>query len=155
MDLFKKVIAVLLVAALTVTTLTITVSAEEPPLEQSLMQTVFSDETLENIVVEAVETVLPLAVNDFYNDFTRMNRTLSDQLWLFVYIQVAVNDDAEIDSMRYFTSYYNPECGRFINADEPEILEMTQGDILGANLYAYGNNNLVNCSFRGKVKTIN
>ena len=41
--------------------------------------------------------------------------------------------------------YYDPEIGRFINADVPEILMLSglTGDILGANLFAYCANNPV------------
>jgi len=40
--------------------------------------------------------------------------------------------------------YYNPTYGRFLNTDTTEILEATQGTPLGANLFAYCNNNPVN-----------
>ena len=41
--------------------------------------------------------------------------------------------------------YYNPEIGRFINADDPEVLQLAaqSGQILGANLFAYCGNNPV------------
>ncbi len=39
--------------------------------------------------------------------------------------------------------FYNPIYGRFLNADETEILHFTQGDVHGANLYAYCGNNPV------------
>ena len=37
--------------------------------------------------------------------------------------------------------YYNPEWGRFLNVDDTNILLSTQGENLGANLFAYCNNN--------------
>ena len=40
--------------------------------------------------------------------------------------------------------YYNPEWGRFLNVDDTNILLATQGENLGANLFAYCNNNPVN-----------
>ena len=40
--------------------------------------------------------------------------------------------------------YYNPEWGRFLNVDDTNILLSTQGENLGANLFAYCNNNPVN-----------
>ncbi len=40
--------------------------------------------------------------------------------------------------------YYNPEWGRFLNCDDTNILLATQGEILGANLFAYCNNDPVN-----------
>ena len=40
--------------------------------------------------------------------------------------------------------YYNPEIGRFINADEPEILLADDVSLLQSNLYAYCWNNPVN-----------
>ena len=39
--------------------------------------------------------------------------------------------------------YYNPEWGRFLNVDDTNILLATQGEVLGANLFAYCNNNPV------------
>ncbi len=40
--------------------------------------------------------------------------------------------------------YYSPEWGRFINADDTFLLELTTGNIHGANLFAYCNNDPVN-----------
>lgn len=40
--------------------------------------------------------------------------------------------------------YYSPEIGRFINTDDTQIAIATQGTILGANLFAYCNNNPTN-----------
>lgn len=40
--------------------------------------------------------------------------------------------------------YYSPVWSRFINMDDATILNLTQGEILGANLYAYCKNNPVN-----------
>ena len=40
--------------------------------------------------------------------------------------------------------YYNPEWGRFLNVDDTNILLASQGESLGANLFAYCNNNPVN-----------
>jgi len=42
--------------------------------------------------------------------------------------------------------YYDPQVGRFINGDDTAILSMTQGMLLGANLFAYCENNPVNNS---------
>ena len=39
--------------------------------------------------------------------------------------------------------YYSPEWCRFINADDPNVLNITQGDVMGVNLFAYCNNNPV------------
>lgn len=40
--------------------------------------------------------------------------------------------------------YYSPAWGRFINADDTLLLELTTGAIHGANLFAYCNNDPVN-----------
>lgn len=40
--------------------------------------------------------------------------------------------------------YYSPVWSRFINMDDANILKLTQGETLSANLYAYCNNNPVN-----------
>jgi RHS repeat-associated protein len=41
--------------------------------------------------------------------------------------------------------FYNLELGRFINADDAGVLQATQGEVLGANLFAYcGNNPVMN-----------
>ena len=41
------------------------------------------------------------------------------------------------------TRYYDPEVGRFISADDPDILEV-QDDLYDKNLYTYCDNNPVN-----------
>lgn len=40
--------------------------------------------------------------------------------------------------------YYSPAWGRFINADDTALLELTVGDVHGANLFAYCGNDPVN-----------
>lgn len=40
--------------------------------------------------------------------------------------------------------YYSPSWGRFINADDIAMLELTKGEILGANLFTYCNNDPIN-----------
>jgi RHS repeat-associated protein len=40
--------------------------------------------------------------------------------------------------------YYDPDTGRFINADDPSVLDLTSGELNGYNLYAYCYNNPVN-----------
>ncbi len=40
--------------------------------------------------------------------------------------------------------YYDANTGRFINADDTSILQDTRGEVLGANLFAYCNNNPIN-----------
>ena len=40
--------------------------------------------------------------------------------------------------------YYSPSWGRFINADDTAMLELTKGEILGANLFTYCNNDPIN-----------
>ncbi len=42
--------------------------------------------------------------------------------------------------------YYNPQWGRFLNADIPEIAQQSKGEINGLNLFAYCCNNPVNNS---------
>ncbi len=52
--------------------------------------------------------------------------------------------------------YYNPEIGRFINADDTSILQATQGQLLSHNLFAYCLNNPVMYSDpSGYASTIN
>ena len=47
--------------------------------------------------------------------------------------------------MYYLQSrFYNPEWGRFINADTTELLQETKGQLLSHNLFAYCLNNHVN-----------
>ena len=57
--------------------------------------------------------------------------------------------------MYYLQSrYYNPAYGRFLNADETDILEASQGTTHGANLFAYCNNNpVVNVDYSGRSGT--
>jgi RHS repeat-associated protein len=54
--------------------------------------------------------------------------------------------DSETGLFYVGSRYYDPQIGRFINADEPAILQMTQGQLLGTNLFAYCLNNPVNMS---------
>lgn len=50
------------------------------------------------------------------------------------------------------TRYYNPAYGRFLNADTTEILERTKGTVLGANIFAYCNNNpVMNVDYTGEI----
>lgn len=53
--------------------------------------------------------------------------------------------------MYYLQSrYYNPSICRFLNVDDTDILEATQGTPLGANLFAYCNNNpVMNVDYSG------
>ncbi len=47
--------------------------------------------------------------------------------------------------MYYLQSrYYNPGIGRFINTDDTQIAIASQGEILGANLFSYCENNPIN-----------
>lgn len=51
--------------------------------------------------------------------------------------------------------YYNPTYGRFLNADTTEILEKTKGTVLGANLFAYCNNNpVMNVDYTGEMSAL-
>ena len=52
--------------------------------------------------------------------------------------------DYDIELYYLQSRYYSPEIGRFINTDDTQIAIATQGEILGANLFAYCNNNPVN-----------
>ncbi len=51
----------------------------------------------------------------------------------------------DVESNLYYlnTRYYDPQIGRFINADEITILDETQSQIHGLNLYMYCGNNPV------------
>ena len=50
--------------------------------------------------------------------------------------------------------YYDPACGRFINADNTDVLSFTQGQLLGANLYTYcANNPVANYYYDGNVSS--
>ena len=52
--------------------------------------------------------------------------------------------DTETNLYYLRTRYYDPETGRFINADSIEILDISKEHINGLNLYAYAANNHVN-----------
>lgn len=49
--------------------------------------------------------------------------------------------DYDIELYYLQSRYYSPEIGRFINTDDTQIAIATQGNVLGANLFAYCNNN--------------
>ena len=47
--------------------------------------------------------------------------------------------------MYYLQSrYYNADWGRFVNGDDTDILQLEQGQLLEANLFAYCANNPIN-----------
>jgi RHS repeat-associated protein len=51
--------------------------------------------------------------------------------------------DTETGLFYVGSRYYNPEIGRFINADDTGILQLTQGELLSHNMFAYCVNNPV------------
>ena len=57
--------------------------------------------------------------------------------------------DAETGLYYLQSRYYNPEWGRFINADTSEILNAVQGTTVSSNMYAYCENNPVNHHDKG------
>jgi RHS repeat-associated protein len=52
--------------------------------------------------------------------------------------------DTETGLFYIKSRYYDSDTGRFINADDPSVLDLTKLDINGYNLYAYCLNNPVN-----------
>ena len=58
--------------------------------------------------------------------------------------------DYDIELYYLQSRYYSPEIGRFINTDDTQIAIATQGEVLGANLFAYCNNNpVMNVDYTG------
>ncbi len=53
--------------------------------------------------------------------------------------------DKETNLYYLNTRYYDPETGRFINADDPSVLFETATVPFGVNLFAYCNDNPVMC----------
>ena len=68
----------------------------------------------------------------------RIVRTIS----AFTYRGYCYDGDMELYYLQ--SRYYSPEARRFINTDDTQIAISTQGDIIGANLFAYCENNPVN-----------
>ena len=54
--------------------------------------------------------------------------------------------DAETGLYYLQSRYYNPEWGRFINADSPDLISVIQDDVLSPNAFAYCKNNPINSS---------
>ena len=52
--------------------------------------------------------------------------------------------DYNIDLYYLQSRYYSSEFGRFINTDDSQIAIVTQGNVLGSNLFAYCENNPIN-----------
>ncbi len=52
--------------------------------------------------------------------------------------------DYDIELYYLQSRYYSPEIGRFINTDDTQIAIATMGTVLGANLFAYCENNSIN-----------
>ncbi len=58
--------------------------------------------------------------------------------------------DYDIELYYLQSRYYSAEIGRFINTDDTQIAIATQGNVLGANLFAYCNNNpVMNVDYTG------
>lgn len=58
--------------------------------------------------------------------------------------------DYDIELYYLQSRYYSAEIGRFINTDDTQIAIATQGELLGANLFAYCNNNpVMNVDYSG------
>ena len=58
----------------------------------------------------------------------------------------------DIETGLYYcqSRYYNPEWGRWLNADDPALLGLAamSGDVLSTNLFSYCNNNPVTLEHR-------
>lgn len=72
--------------------------------------------TVSGIMAETVGTINPMRYRDYYLD-------------------------AETGYYYLQSRYYNPDICRFINADEPNVISLNYGNIVGANLFAYCDNN--------------
>ena len=72
--------------------------------------------TVSGIMAETVGTINPMRYRDYYLD-TETG---------YYYLQ---------------SRYCNPDICRFINADEPNVISLNYGNIVGANLFAYCDNN--------------
>lgn len=74
--------------------------------------------TVSGTLAGTVGTINPMRYRDYYLDFETG----------YYYLQ---------------SRYYNPDICRFINSDEPSIITLNFGNIVGANLFTYCNNNPV------------
>ena len=75
-----------------------------------------------------------LAVNNYTDDFIGNLNPIRYRSYYY---------DVETGLYYLNSRYYDPEVGRFINADTTDVLENAQYDINGLNLYAYCDNNPV------------
>ena len=63
--------------------------------------------------------------------------------------------DTEMSIYYLQSRYYSPAIGRFINTDDTRIAVVTQGSVLGANLFAYCENDPIsNCDYNGFIKVV-
>ena len=81
--------------------------------------TYIADESLDETAKAVITAICPVTYRGYNYDFTTG----------LYYLQ---------------SRYYNPEWGRFLNADDTSILLSSVGSPLGANMYAYCNNNPIN-----------
>ena len=81
--------------------------------------TYIADESLDETAKAIITAICPVTYRGYNYDFTTG----------LYYLQ---------------SRYYNPEWGRFLNADDTSILLSSVGSPLGANMYAYCNNNPIN-----------
>ena len=109
------------------------------------------------IINEAGEEALSIE----YNAWGKITYIIGDSIDLdlfevlkhlspFTYRGYCYDDDLKLYYLQ--SRYYSPELCRFINTDDTQIAVLMQGSILGANLFAYCENNPINkVDYNGKV----
>lgn len=81
--------------------------------------TYIADESLDETAKAIITAICPVTYRGYNYDFTTG----------LYYLQ---------------SRYYNPEWGRFLNADDTEIMLANPDDVFSANMYLYCDNNPVN-----------
>ena len=145
--MFKKILAVIVIVATLMVALAPTAAAQEEELSlpevAQLIATDLADGDAE--LASDIEPALCQFLESLFDhlgcEIQKLHLDPTQSYWLFVYIELWMIYDVDLDTMRNLTSYYDPEVGRWISPDDG--IDLGAG-FVGYNMYAYCANNPVN-----------
>ena len=153
--MFKKFITFILVFALVLTTSMTAFADSRTENAVPPEYTILDEQVIEDLAVQALDAVLPQVLDDFSVFLKQSHLPASNHYTLFVLVVILVPEDADlrlcnesssVETGFYYlqTRYYDPEIGRFINADGVSLLEYDPQNLTQYNMFSYCWNSPVN-----------
>lgn len=143
-----------MVVALLFTVIPITASAQE--IDNTTTGSIIQQENItfpqtDELNLEIPHELLTMLFDELHDSIMQYNPSLLQQSgqYQFYFIAIVVvtyNNPAETGLYSLHSRYYDPVTGRFINADNTDIIDGGNDHILENNLFAYCFNNPVNMS---------